>query len=187
MVKLAEEAQPMADQSVKAVFLDRDGVVNRGVIREGKPYPPQSLDELELLPGVEGAVQALKESGYLIIIVTNQPDVRTGVQTLEVLELMHESLRRWLPIDDIKVCMHVDADNCACRKPKPGMLMEAARERDISLLDSYMIGDRWRDIQAGQAAGCATFFVDYGYNEPRPGPAGVVVSSLAEASRIILS
>jgi len=187
MVKLAEEAQPMADQSVKAVFLDRDGVVNRGVIREGKPYPPQSLDELELLPGVEGAVQALKESGYLIIIVTNQPDVRTGVQTLEVLELMHESLRRWLPIDDIKVCMHVEADNCVCRKPKPGMLMEAARERDISLLDSYMIGDRWRDIEAGKAAGCATFFVDYGYNERRPGQPGVIVSSLAEASGIILS
>jgi len=171
----------------KAVFLDRDGVVNRGIVRDGKPYPPSSLDELELLPGVEQAITDLKAAGYLIIIVTNQPDVRTGVQTLDTLKQMHDSLRRWLPIDDIKVCMHIDADNCDCRKPKPGMLNEAARERDICLLDSYMVGDRWRDIEAGQAAGCKTFFVDYQYDERRPDDPGEIVSGLAEASRIILA
>ena len=176
----------MANPSVKAVFLDRDGVVNRGVVRKGKPYPPQTLEELELLPGVESAVKGLKDSGYQIIIVTNQPDVRTGVQSIEVLERMHDRLRSWLPIDDIKVCLHNDEDDCACRKPKPGMLIEAAQQHGISLKDSYMIGDRWRDIEAGKAAGCSTFFVDYQYDERRPVNPGKIVSGLAEASRYIM-
>lgn len=176
----------MANPDVKAVFLDRDGVVNRGVVRNGKPYPPQTLEELELLPGVESAVKALKDAGYQIIIVTNQPDVRTGVQSIDVLERMHHRLRSWLPIDDIKVCLHIDEDDCACRKPKPGMLIEAAQQRGISLKDSYMVGDRWRDIEAGKAAGCGTFFVDCQYDERRPIDPCIIVSGLAEASRHII-
>jgi len=171
----------------RAVFLDRDGVINRCVVRDGKPYPPPTVEELELLPGVKEAVEALKAAGYLVIVVTNQPDVRTGVQSLDTLNKMHDRLRNWLPVDDIKSCLHVDADACTCRKPKPGMLTEAAREHDICLPESFMVGDRWRDIEAGRAASCETFFVDYGYNEPSPEKPGFVVSGLAEASRIILS
>lgn len=171
----------------RAVFLDRDGVINRAAVRNGKPYPPASVEELEILPGVEKAARDLHDAGFLIIVVTNQPDIATGVQSLEVVEKMHRKLRETLPIDDIKVCYHSNADACTCRKPKPGMLLEAARERDIDLSRSFLVGDRWGDIGAGQAAGCFTFFIDYGYRERTAENPDAVVHSLAEASRIILS
>jgi D-glycero-D-manno-heptose 1,7-bisphosphate phosphatase len=170
-----------------AVFLDRDGVINRAVVSNGKPYPPASLEAFELLPGVVEAVAALRAAGFLIIVATNQPDVATGKQRLEVVEAMHDRLRRELAVDDIRVCCHVDADGCACRKPRPGMLLEAARQWDIALEASVMVGDRWRDIEAGRAAGCRTVFIDYGYAEPRPEAPDVIVDSLAAASRWILS
>jgi len=169
------------------VFLDRDGVINRAVVRNGKPYPPASVEEMEILPGVEKAVRDLHEAGFLIIVVTNQPDVATGVQSLEVVEMMHRKLRETLPIDDIKICYHTNADACSCRKPKPGMLLEAAQDRDIDLSRSFLVGDRWGDIGAGQAAGCFTFFIDCGYQERAAENPDAVVYSLEEASRIILS
>ena len=130
----------MANPSVKAVFLDRDGVVNRGVVRNGKPYPPQTLEELELLPGVESAVKGLKDSGYQIIIVTNQPDVRTGFQSIVVLVRMHDRLCSWLPIDDIQVYLQNAVEYCACRKPKPGPLFEPGQPLGTGVKDSYMVG-----------------------------------------------
>ena len=171
----------------KAVFLDRDGVINRGITRQGRPYPPDSLEELELLPGVEQALSGLKNCGMLLIVVTNQPDVAKGKQRREVVEDMHRALQGRLPLDEIKVCYHLDQDNCACRKPKPGMLRQAARDWDIDLAGSYMVGDRWRDVEAGQAAGCHTFFIDYGYEERRPCGDFETVSSLLEASARIIS
>lgn len=170
----------------RAVFLDRDGVINRSIVRNGKPYPPASLQELEILPGVEEAIQALRHAGFLIVVVTNQPDVATGIQRREVVEAMHRELRGKLPIDDIRVCYHTDADGCACRKPKPGMLLDAAREHSIDLSRSFLVGDRRRDIAAGKAAGCYTFFIDNGYREEAPDSPDAVVASLREASRIIL-
>lgn len=170
----------------RAVFLDRDGVINRAVVRNGKSYPPETLDDFELLPGVEQAIQALRKAGFLIIVVTNQPDVATGVQQRGVVEAMHKKLRTLAPCDDIKVCYHTDSDDCECRKPKPGMLLDAASEWNVDLGRSFMVGDRWRDIAAGAAAGCATFFIDYGYAEQRPVNPGVVVRSLEEASSHIL-
>src|SRR5262249_19994685 len=119
--------------------------------------------------------------------VTNQPDVAIGKQSLEVVEAMHARLKAELALDDIKVCFHQDADGCDCRKPKPGMLLEAAREHGIDLKASFIVGDRWRDVEAGQAAGCASFFIDYGYREKRPAPPYIAVKSLAEAKRYILS
>jgi D-glycero-D-manno-heptose 1,7-bisphosphate phosphatase len=169
------------------VFLDRDGVINRAVVRNGKPYPPDSVEELEVLPGVEKAIRDLHNAGFLIIVVTNQPDVATGIQSLEVVETMHRKLRETLLIDDIKVCYHTDADACACRKPKPGMLLDAARDRDIDISRSFLVGDRWGDISAGHAAGCFTFFIDYCYQERVPENPDAVVHSLEEASHIILS
>ncbi len=174
----------------RAVFLDRDGVLNRAVVRAGKPYPPAGLADFELLPGVEDAAAALRAAGFLLVVVTNQPDVTTGVQRREVVEAMHARLRAAGLCDDIRVCYHTDADGCACRKPRPGMLLDAARDLGIDLARSYMVGDRWRDVGAGRAAGCRTCFIDYGYAETPAGlrdcPPDAVVDSLAEAARRIL-
>lgn len=171
----------------RAVFLDRDGVINRAVVRGGKPYPPDSLAELEILPGVPETLARLRAAGFLNVIVTNQPDVATGKQRREVVQAMHGHLLSILPIDAMKVCYHTDADNCACRKPKPGMLLEAAAELEIDLAASFMVGDRWRDVGAGQAAGCKCFFLDRGYEEKRPENPYVAVKSLVEAGDLILN
>lgn len=170
----------------RAVFLDRDGVLNRAFVRGGKPYPPQSLEELEILPGVAEALARLRAAGYLNIVVTNQPDVATGKQRLEVVEAIHAELRQKLHIDDVKLCLHTDADGCGCRKPRPGMILEAARERAIDLSGSYLVGDRWRDVGAAHAAGCAAFFIDYGYGEKMPDKPYVAVKSLEQAAHHIL-
>lgn len=171
----------------RAVFLDRDGVINRAVVRGGKPYPPASLDELEILPGVGEALERLRAAGLLNIVVTNQPDVGTGAQRRDVVEEIHARLKASLALDDIRICYHTDADGCACRKPKPGMLLEAAREHGVHLAASYMVGDRWRDVAAGQAAGCACYFIDHGYLEARPAAPFVSVESLLDAAQHILS
>ncbi len=152
----------------KAIFLDRDGVLNHARIIEGKSYPPQTLEDFKLLPGVEKACREFKEAGYKLIVVTNQPDVATGVQTKQVVESMHQKLRADLPIDAIYTCFHVASDNCLCRKPMPGMIEQAAKDHQIDLTQSVMVGDRWRDIEAGQRAGCRCFFIDYGYHEQQP-------------------
>ena len=171
----------------KAVFLDRDGVLNASVIRQGKPYPPDSLAELRILPGVVEALSNLHAAGYVNIVVTNQPDVRKGKQTIEVVEAMNNRLRGELSLDEVKVCYHTDDQQCSCRKPKPGMLLEAAVDHDLDLRESFLVGDRWRDVAAGQAAGCRCFFVDYEYREQRPEQPYIAVKSLSEAAHLILS
>jgi D-glycero-D-manno-heptose 1,7-bisphosphate phosphatase len=170
----------------KAVFLDRDGVINRTVIVEGRPYPPNSLEELELLPGVPEAIHAFKQAGFRTLVVTNQPDVARGRQTSAMVEAIHQSLRSCLPLDDIYVCFHTDEHDCACRKPRPGMLLEAARKWSVNLAESFMIGDRWRDVEAGRRAGCKTVWVRTGeYREPPPQDPDWLVRSLFEASKLI--
>jgi len=169
----------------RAVFLDRDGVLNAAVVRAGKPYPPDS--ELQVLPGVYEALTRLRAGGLLNIVVTNQPDVAAGKQTFEVVEAMHARLLQELPLDAVKVCYHRDADGCNCRKPKPGMLLDSAAQYSIDLTQSWLVGDRWRDVSAGQAVSCACFFIDYGYDERRPQPPYVAVKSLPEAAALILS
>ena len=166
----------------RAVFLDRDGVINHNEVRDGRPVGPESLAQFVILPGVREAVDAFRAAGYLVIVATNQPDTRS-----DVVEAMHALLRNNLALDDIKVCTHVDADNCACRKPKAGLLLEAAKEHDISLAQSWMIGDRWRDVEAGRTAGCRTVFIDYAYTgERRPHDPDIIVRSLTEAVPLIL-
>jgi D-glycero-D-manno-heptose 1,7-bisphosphate phosphatase len=173
--------------SARAVFLDRDGVINRAVVRDGKPHPPSRQEDLEVLPGVPEALAALKGAGYLLLVVTNQPDVARGAQPREVVDAMHRDLLRRLPLDEVLCCFHDDADACACRKPRPGLLLQAARDRGIDLAASYMVGDRWRDTEAGQAAGCSTLFIDHGYQERRPDRFDARVASLAEAAAWILA
>ena len=170
----------------RAVFVDRDGVLNRAVMRDGKPYPPASLIEFEILPGVRETLLRLRDAGFLLIVATNQPDVAMGSQRREVVEAMHAQLMNQLPLDDIKVCWELDHPNCTCYKPKPGMLLAAAFERDIDLAHSYMVGDRWRDVGAGKAAGCFTILIDRGYAEPLHETPDATCADLQEAAAIVL-
>lgn len=152
----------------RAVFLDRDGVLNEAVLREGLPYPPARLEEMRLVPNAVDSLTRLKEAGFVLIVVTNQPDVARGTQTREGVEAIHTALAALLPVDEFCVCFHRDSDNCHCRKPKPGMLVEAAGRRGIDLAKSFMVGDRWRDVDAGAAAGCRTVLIDFQYPEREP-------------------
>ena len=170
----------------RAVFLDRDGVLNRVKVRDGKPFPPDSLAALELLPGVPESLKQLKNAGFALVVVSNQPDVARGAIAREVVEAIHAQLAQILPIDRVMVCYHDALDNCECRKPRAGMLVTSAKDLQIDLAASYMVGDRWRDMEAGRRAGCKTFFIDYGYDEKRPDHYDFRVDSLAEAVRLIL-
>jgi D-glycero-D-manno-heptose 1,7-bisphosphate phosphatase len=156
-------------------------------VYNGKPYPPRSLAELEILPGVPEALAQLKAAGFRLIVVTNQPDVARGKQARAEVEAMHVALQAQLPIDEIRACYHDAADHCTCRKPKPGMLIAAARDHHLDLAASYMIGDRWRDVEAGRRAGCTSLFIDYQYAEPQPLAPCVRIKSLTEAVAWILS
>jgi len=172
----------------RAVFLDRDGVINRAILRDGRPYPPSNLDELEILPGVPEALACLRATGFRLIVVTNQPDVARGVQSREMVEALHAAfLARGLDLDGFQVCYHDDRDQCDCRKPKPGMLLKAATEWRLDLQASFMVGDRWRDIEAGRRAGCVTLFIDRRYAEAMRGQPHVRVTSLPEAADWILA
>ncbi len=174
-----------------AVFLDRDGTLNAQIIRQGKPYSPFILEEFVLLPGViEGCAQ-LKAVGFVLVVATNQPDVGRGTQTQAMIESMHDRLRALVPqIDLIQVCYHGGADHgqpCECRKPKPAMLHTAATRLGLDLARSWMVGDRWRDVDCGHTAGCRTIFLDYGYDEKLRAQPDFVVKNFAAAVRIILA
>jgi transaldolase len=169
------------------VFLDRDGVLNAAPVRDGKPCAPAALAELRLLPGVPEACAALRRAGFLLIVATNQPDIVRGNTDLATVAAINAHLQQTLGLDHVAMCPHDDADRCACRKPKPGLLRDCARDWGIDLARSYMIGDRWRDVEAGRAAGCRTVFIDYGYDERRPHRPDLVTTSLAAAVPLILS
>ncbi len=171
----------------RAVFLDRDGVLNEPVMRNGKPHPPSGIDELVISPGTQKALLSLRELGFILAVVTNQPDVSRGTTARSTVEEIHAALVQQLPLDEFFTCFHDDADACKCRKPLPGLIEEAAAKYAIDVPSSYLIGDRWRDIEAGFAAGCRTIFVDRGYHERRPSHhPDKCVASLAEAARWIV-
>jgi D-glycero-D-manno-heptose 1,7-bisphosphate phosphatase len=172
-----------------AVFLDRDGVISRAIVRDGLPFAPTNLDDFEMLPEAPEACRRLKAAGFLLIVATNQPDVGRGVMKQEIVEAMHAKMRRQLPIDRVEVCYHPGhgQSNCDCRKPKPGLLVNAARELGIDLARSWMVGDRWRDIDCGHAAGCRTIFIDRGYAENLKQAPDFRVKDLAQAAEIILT
>jgi D-glycero-D-manno-heptose 1,7-bisphosphate phosphatase len=152
----------------RAVFLDRDGVLTCALVRDGKAYAPVTPAEMEIDADAPSALAELKAAGFLLVMVTNQPDVARGITRREDVETMHATLRAALPLDHCFVCYHDNADGCDCRKPRPGMLLEAAAAHDIELANSFMIGDRWRDVDAGAAVGCRTIWIDRGYDEQAP-------------------
>ncbi len=170
-----------------AVFLDRDGVLNEVDVRDGTPHPPADVAGLRLLPGVVEACHRLRHLGFALVVVTNQPDIARGKQTRDEVDRMHGVLRRQLPLDEIVICAHDDIDDCQCRKPRPGMILDAAARLDLHLAESFCVGDRWRDIEAGKRAGVKAIFVDRGYGERRPADPDAVVASLPDAVRVIES
>jgi D-glycero-D-manno-heptose 1,7-bisphosphate phosphatase len=182
-------AAAKAQSRARAVFLDRDGVINRALEREEKPYPPRNLSEFEILPEVPEACARLKAAGFSLIIATNQPDVGRGTMEKSVVEEIHAHLMTQLPIDRVEVCYHAGkgVSECDCRKPKPGMLLKAARELNIDLAKSWMVGDRWRDVDCGHNAGCKTILIDRGYAEELKQRPDFRAKDLMGAAEIILA
>jgi D-glycero-D-manno-heptose 1,7-bisphosphate phosphatase len=179
---------PVTGHLRRAVFLDRDGVLNRAIVRNGKPHPPATMTEFQILPDAPSALQALQVEGWLLIGVTNQPDVARGTQRRDIVEAINAALLAALPLHEILVCYHDDHDGCECRKPLPGLLVQAAAKHAIDLSSSVMIGDRWKDMEAGRRVGCATVLIDHEYAEPGGGsPPDHTARSLSEAAAWILS
>lgn len=177
------------DVRQRAVFLDRDGVINKPVIRDGLPFPPKDVNAFELYEDVVDGCARLEAAGYLLVVVTNQPDVARGTQTREVVEAMNRKMQEALPkIARVEVCWHSgDEENpCDCRKPKPGMILQAAKALDINPSESFLVGDRWKDIECGHNAGCRTIFIDHGYSETMRQQPDYRVESFSEAVAVIL-
>jgi D-glycero-D-manno-heptose 1,7-bisphosphate phosphatase len=172
----------------RAVFLDRDGVINASIVRDGKPYPPWTVEEFQVLPGVADACKQLRNAGFALVVATNQPDVGRGQLAQETVEEMHRIMCDQLPIDRVEVCYEPGGGvPSEFRKPKPGMLLRAAKELGLNLTQSFMVGDRWRDIDCGYAAGCKTIFIDRGYDEALKQKPDFIAPDLLGATQIILS
>lgn len=169
----------------RAVFLDRDGVLNVTNVQSGKPYAPRQLDDFVLLPDVVQSTAKLQELGFLLVVVTNQPDVGNNLVERETIEAMHARLTDLIAVDIIKVCYHSQNEGCLCRKPRPGMLIDAIQELNIDPTGSFLVGDRSSDIEAGLAVGCTTLFIDNGYAEPLTVTPNMHVKSLLEATHCI--
>jgi D-glycero-D-manno-heptose 1,7-bisphosphate phosphatase len=170
----------------RAVFLDRDGVLNKAFIRNGKPFSPDTVEEMIIVPDAADALNRLRRHGFRLIVATNQPDIARKRLTREQVDAMNGHLRSKLPLDAVEVCTHDDADNCDCRKPKPGLLLNAAKRDGIALDESFMVGDRYRDIEAGHSAGCRTILIGDGYGETFKAQPDATFATLSEAADWIL-
>jgi D-glycero-D-manno-heptose 1,7-bisphosphate phosphatase len=170
----------------RAIFLDRDGVLNQSMLIEGVPKPPNSVEDVEILPGVVEAIQILKKHHFVPVVVTNQPDVARGDTTQSQVEAINAYIGSVTNIKHFYICFHDDADMCDCRKPLPGLILRASSELDLNTQESFMVGDRWRDVEAGQLAGCQSFFIDYLYLEKAPKMPYKRVSSLLDAVKTII-
>jgi D-glycero-D-manno-heptose 1,7-bisphosphate phosphatase len=169
-----------------AVFLDRDGVLVREIVDDaGVARAPVRVADFHILEDAPSLVQRLQTAGFRCVVFTNQPEVARGLLAPFALDEMHRQLRQVTLVDDIRVCPHDDADNCVCRKPKPGMLLAAAGDADIDLPRSYVVGDRWRDIGAGRAVGCYSILIDRPYSQCDS--ADLRVADLAGAVDVILA
>ncbi len=169
----------------KAIFLDRDGVINKVVMRKGIVSSPWRLEEFEILPNVKECLKEFKKMEFLNIVFTSQPDISRGLLKIEDLGEMHKFIMETLLVDGIKFCPHDDKNNCNCRKPKPGLLLEAAKKWSIDLKKSYVIGDTWKDIGAGKAAGCKTILIRREYNKDFQKDYDFEVNNLEETVEII--
>ena len=176
----------MTSECRRAVFLDRDGVLNDILMENGKPRSPRNLEEFRIVPGARPALDRLRESGFRLIVVTNQPEVVRGFQSRNTVEMMHRQLAAALPLDEIRVCFHDEGHACDCRKPKPGMLLEAARSWRLALPECFIVGDRGKDVTAGRNAGCRTVLLRRDYNAMSDGRPDFKVDTLEQAAAAIL-
>jgi len=170
----------------RAVFLDRDGVINKAITIDGKGYAPRLLKDFKIFPKVKNDVIKLKKRGFKVFVITNQPDIGNKLIKKKTLNEMHSFLKAKVPIDKIYFCPHTKNDRCKCRKPKPGMIIKASNESKIYLKESYVVGDRKIDIDAGLKAGCKTIFVNNNYYEKKPTKQEKTVKSLHAAVKYIL-
>ena len=155
-------------------------------MRDHKPYSPLSADEVVVVPGIAEACTRLRAAGFVLVVVTNQPDVARGRQTREGVEAVNAVVEAAVPVDAVYVCLHDNPDRCRCRKPEPGMLLDAARDLDLDLRASFMVGDRWTDVEAGRRAGCRTVYIDLGYQEQRAAAPDHTASGPVEALEWVL-
>jgi D-glycero-D-manno-heptose 1,7-bisphosphate phosphatase len=171
-----------------AVFLDRDGTLNVQHVRDGTPFAPLRIEDFVLYEGAQEGCRALKAAGYVLVVATNQPDVGRGDVAQSVIEAMHAHLLRLIPeIDRVEVCYDPGrGEKSLRRKPEPGMILDAARELGIDLSRSWMIGDRWRDVESGRRAGVKTVFIDFGYSDEVGSAPDHTVKSFKEAVAIVL-
>ena len=169
----------------RAIFLDRDGIINKSKIVKGKPFPPLSLEEFEFNKGIKIFINTLDDKKFKKIIITNQPDFARGKTSKKNIEDIHAFILKHLSIDEIYTCWDSHDGVSDLKKPSPGLILKAAKEHNISLKDSYMVGDRWKDIDAGSRAGCTTIFVDYHYDEELNITPDHVISDIREALKII--
>jgi D-glycero-D-manno-heptose 1,7-bisphosphate phosphatase len=174
----------------RAVFLDRDGVINRVVVRNGMPHPPSAVEEFELYEDVQDGCRRLKAANFLLVVVTNQPDVGRGTQSHEAVEAINLKMQSALPLlDRIEVCYHAGeryGQPCDCRKPRPGLLLRAVAELNIDLKRSYVVGDRWRDVDCARAAGCRAIFIQRDYKESLHEAPDFTVANFNDAVSAIL-
>jgi len=176
----------VADNAGRAVFLDRDGVLVVPEFRDGRSFAPRRLADFRLYDEAFYWLGQIKDAGCRLVVVTNQPDVGSGLVEQNVVEEMHRRLAEALPLDAIEACYHRQSDGCDCRKPRPGMLRRAADRLSLDCARSFMIGDRASDIAAGRSVGCTTIFIDLGYENERPQRPDFTVSSLGEAAQVVL-
>ena len=148
----------------RAAFFDRDGTLNLPTIRDGRAYAPLSEADFRIYPEAKEALTLVNEAGLVNLVVTNQPELATGDLNPESLKAMHKTLRDALPIEAVYVCPHHSSEGCECHKPGPKLLLQAAEEWDLDLGSSFLVGDRWRDILAGDNVGCTTILIDRPYS-----------------------
>ena len=170
----------------RAAFLDRDGVINKSFMRSGIPVPPRDCGEVSIIEGVTDSLNLFRKNGIIPVVITNQPDVSRGITTVEKVESINQLIRQLTGIEYFYICFHDNFDNCNCRKPRTELILNAVRDLNIDLGNSFMVGDRWRDIKAGQTLGMRSYFIDYSYGEIEPELPFIRVSSLWEVARIEL-
>ena len=149
-----------------AAFIERDGLLNRVRIEHDFPVTPMRLKDFRVCSEAAPLVDRLHEAGFLVIATTNQPAISDGDLSRRELDLMHEKLTRELGLDDVLICPHSEADRCPCRKPKPGLFIEAGFKWRLDLERSVVISDKWQDAEAARIAGCTSILVESPWNGP---------------------
>lgn len=153
---------------IPAVFFDRDGILVQAPIVQGRPHSARTVDEIRMIPAAFQLCEVLREARIPTFMITNQPDIARGLIERSVVDEQNQIVARALNLTEVAVCPHDDGDDCYCRKPRPGLIEKLGQKHRINLSTSVVVGDRWRDIDAGVAAGTLTLFIDYGYEERRP-------------------